>query len=105
MMDGMGMMDGVGGMMWPMGLVGLLAWNVYLTDRVNSLQQQFRAQFPNNDAYVGTAMERWRAENPEPRATLSQVADHIDHVRTQLPYALLAGGAATILYALVGATL
>ena len=28
-----------------------------------------------------TAMERWRAENPEPRATLSQVADHIDHVR------------------------
>jgi len=26
-------------------------------------------------------MERWRASNPEPRATLSQVADHIDHVR------------------------
>jgi membrane dipeptidase len=44
-------------------------------------QQMFRAQFPNNEAYVGTAMERWRAENPEPRATLSQVADHIDHVR------------------------
>ena len=44
-------------------------------------QQMFRAQFPNNDAYVATAMERWRAENPEPRASLSQVADHIDHVR------------------------
>jgi membrane dipeptidase len=44
-------------------------------------QQMFRAQFPNNEAYVGTAMERWRADNPEPRATLSQVADHIDHVR------------------------
>ena len=44
-------------------------------------QQSFRAQFPNNEAYVGAAMERWRAENPEPRATLSQVADHIDHVR------------------------
>ena len=27
------------------------------------------------------AMERWRAENPEPRATLAQVADHIDHIR------------------------
>jgi membrane dipeptidase len=26
-------------------------------------------------------MERWRAAHPEPRATLSQVADHIDHVR------------------------
>jgi membrane dipeptidase len=44
-------------------------------------QQALRAQFPSNEAYVGAAMERWRAENPEPRATLSQVADHIDHVR------------------------
>ena len=44
-------------------------------------QQAARAQFPNNEAYVNTAMERWRAENPEPRATLAQVADHIDHVR------------------------
>jgi membrane dipeptidase len=49
--------------------------------RLAEAQQSFRAQFPNNDAYVATAMERWRAENPEPRATLSQVADHIDHVR------------------------
>jgi membrane dipeptidase len=49
--------------------------------KLTEAQQSFRAQFPNNDAYVGTAMERWRAENPEPRATLSQVADHIDHVR------------------------
>ena len=44
-------------------------------------QQAARAQFPSNEAYVATAMERWRAGNPEPRATLSQVADHIDHVR------------------------
>jgi membrane dipeptidase len=44
-------------------------------------QQSLRAQFPNNDAYVNAGIERWRAENPEPRATLSQVADHIDHVR------------------------
>ncbi|MGQ0733822.1 MAG: dipeptidase [Acidobacteriota bacterium] len=43
--------------------------------------QSLRAQFPNNQAYVDAAMERWRAENPEPRATLQQVADHIDHVR------------------------
>jgi len=44
-------------------------------------QQSLRAQFPNNEAQVSAAMERWRAENPEPRATLTQVADHIDHVR------------------------
>jgi membrane dipeptidase len=49
--------------------------------KLTEAQQSFRAQFPNNDAYVATALERWRAEHPEPRATLSQVADHIDHVR------------------------
>ena len=26
-------------------------------------------------------IERWRAEHPVPRATLQQVADHIDHIR------------------------
>jgi membrane dipeptidase len=49
--------------------------------KAQAAQQSFRAQFPNNEAYVNTAMERWRADNPEPRATLAQVADHIDHVR------------------------
>jgi membrane dipeptidase len=49
--------------------------------RLAEAQQAARAQFPNNDANVAAATERWRAANPEPRATLSQVADHIDHVR------------------------
>ena len=49
--------------------------------KATAQQQSLRAEFPNNEAYVSAAMERWRAENPEPRATLSQVADHIDHVR------------------------
>jgi membrane dipeptidase len=49
--------------------------------KATAQQQSLRAEFPNNDAYVSAAMERWRAENPEPRATLAQVADHIDHVR------------------------
>lgn len=44
-------------------------------------QQQLRVQFPNDEAAVTTGMNRWRAEHPEPRATLAQVADHIDHVR------------------------
>ncbi len=44
--------------------------------------QLLRNQFPGNEASAGAAHERWRAENPEPRATLSQVADHIDHIRT-----------------------
>jgi membrane dipeptidase len=49
--------------------------------RLTEAQQSFRAQFPNNEAYVAAALERWRAEHAEPRATLAQVADHIDHVR------------------------
>jgi len=44
-------------------------------------QQAVRTKFPNDEAAVTAALERWRSDNPEPRATLSQVADHIDHVR------------------------
>ncbi len=49
--------------------------------RRNTHTQMLRSQFPNNEAYVNAGLERWRAENPEPKATLSQVADHIDHIR------------------------
>lgn len=35
-------------------------------------------------------------------ASMAAVTDHIDHVRTQLPYALLAGGGAIVAYFLVG---
>jgi membrane dipeptidase len=52
-------------------------WNVKQTAQ----QQLLRVQFPSNEAYVNAGMERWLAENPEPKATLSQVADHIDHIR------------------------
>ena len=30
---------------------------------------------------MNAGIERWRAEHPAPRATLQQVADHIDHIR------------------------
>jgi membrane dipeptidase len=49
--------------------------------RATQQLQSLRAQFPNNNAYVQAGIDRWRVENPEPRATLSQVADHIDHIR------------------------
>ena len=38
-------------------------------------------------------------------SSMAAATDHIDHVRTQLPYALLAGGVATICFAVLGATL
>lgn len=38
-------------------------------------------------------------------SSMAAATDHIDHVRTQLPYALIAGGAATVAFFLVGLTL
>jgi membrane dipeptidase len=49
--------------------------------RQTEAQQALRTKSPNDEAALTAALERWRADNPEPRATLSQVADHIDHVR------------------------
>jgi membrane dipeptidase len=49
--------------------------------RQSAQRQIARAQFPANEAYYQAAMERWQAANPAPRATLSQVADHVDHIR------------------------
>ena len=36
-------------------------------------------------------------------SSMASCSDHIDHVRTQLPYALLAAGVAVVLFAVVGA--
>ena len=38
-------------------------------------------------------------------SSMAAATDHIDHVRTQLPYALIAGGVAVIGFAILGATL
>jgi membrane dipeptidase len=35
----------------------------------------------NNLSAVDAAMVQWHSANPTPRATLSQVADHIDHIK------------------------
>jgi Na+/H+ antiporter NhaC len=36
-------------------------------------------------------------------SSMAAATDHIDHVRTQLPYALMAGGVATLAFAVLGA--
>ncbi|MGQ0767103.1 MAG: dipeptidase [Gemmatimonadota bacterium] len=45
--------------------------------RVAELQSQSRG----DTTAIGRAMAAWDQQNPAPRATLSDVADHIDHVR------------------------
>jgi membrane dipeptidase len=42
---------------------------------------RLRAEPGATDESVTKAMEAWRTANPAPAATLSQVADHIDHIR------------------------
>jgi len=44
-------------------------------------ETQLKAQFPNNAEAVKDGLKKWNEANPEPRATVAQVADHIDHVR------------------------
>ena len=49
--------------------------------RVEAERARLRRTTPRNAAAVTVALEAWRKVNPAPRATLAQVADHIDHVR------------------------
>lgn len=43
--------------------------------------QRLGVQFAGDPAAQKKAFDAWTAANPAPRATLSQVADHIDHIR------------------------
>ncbi len=42
---------------------------------------ELRQRHPGDTAHVQHLLDEWRRSNPEPRASLSQVADHIDHIR------------------------
>ena len=71
-----------GGVVMVTFVPGFISQAVADHDAKSGAQQQvLRAQFTNNEAEVSAGMERWRAANPAPKATLSQVADHIDHIR------------------------
>jgi membrane dipeptidase len=49
--------------------------------RQTAERNRLRALYPNDTAKVDAELKTWVAANPEPKATLSQVADHIDHIR------------------------
>ncbi|MGH9374123.1 MAG: dipeptidase [Vicinamibacterales bacterium] len=44
-------------------------------------RDRLRAQYPNDAARVTAEIEAWRKANPEPRATIGDVANHVDHIR------------------------
>lgn len=49
-------------------------------ERADSLLDSLRVAFSNDSSRVREAFGRWLEESPAPRATLSQVADHVDHI-------------------------
>jgi membrane dipeptidase len=53
------------------------AWNTLQDAERNRLTKQF----PTDTAAVTRAVDAWAAAHPAPRATLSEAADHIDHIR------------------------
>ncbi len=44
-------------------------------------QKRLEALTPDDDDAVQAALTEWDEQNPEPAATLSHVADHIDHIK------------------------
>src|SRR5207244_7453223 len=43
--------------------------------------QRLRAEHPDDSATVRSAMGSWFVAHPDPPATVSDVADHVDHMR------------------------
>jgi membrane dipeptidase len=50
------------------------------SERANAYGDSLEAMFPEDTAAGRAAYRAWREANPPPDATLSQVADHIDHL-------------------------
>jgi membrane dipeptidase len=49
--------------------------------RLERATDEERTRFPNDTAAQRREIDSWRAANAMPKATLSQVADHIEHIR------------------------
>ena len=71
-----------GGVVMVTFVPGFLSPEVAAWGRRETLEEnRLREQFPSDADKVDQAMVTWRKANPAPRATLAQVADHIDYIR------------------------
>lgn len=52
----------------------------YYADR-SGYQAELRSLYPGQPDKISEEMDTWEEENEAPKATLEQVADHIDHIR------------------------
>jgi len=61
---------------------GFVSPAVYLYDQsTRPPMRDLRQKYGNDTAAITRAVNEWRKTHPEPRATLSQVADQIEYVR------------------------
>jgi membrane dipeptidase len=71
-----------GGVVMVTFVPGFVSQKIADRNRVRNAQEaDTRRRLPNDTAAVNRAMAQWDAANPAPKATIGDVADHIEHVR------------------------
>ena len=71
-----------GGVVMVSFVPGFTSAEVVAHDRRASAERtRLQQASPNDPAAVNRGMDAWRKANPTPRATIAQVADHIEHIR------------------------
>jgi len=71
-----------GGIVMVPFVTGFVSPAVYLYDEsTRPAMRDLRQKYGNDTAAITRAVIEWRKTHPEPRATLFQVADHIEYVR------------------------
>jgi membrane dipeptidase len=71
-----------GGIVMVPFVTGFVSPAVLLYDQsTRPVMKDLQAKYGNDTAAITRDINQWRAAHPEPRATLSQVADQIDYVR------------------------
>jgi membrane dipeptidase len=71
-----------GGIVMVPFVTGFVSPAVVLYDQsTRPVMKDLRSKYGNDTAGITREIKQWRAAHPEPRATLSQVADQIDYVR------------------------
>jgi membrane dipeptidase len=70
-----------GGIVMVPFVTGFVSPAVFLYDESRPSMRDLRQKYGNDTAAITRTVIEWRKTHPEPRATLSQVADQIDYVR------------------------
>lgn len=74
-----------GGVIMVVALASFTSQAVFDHERARTAaQERFRQQFGTDQMRLQRALAEWDAANPAPKATMQQVADHIDNIRRRI---------------------